>query len=1094
VVDTLTLPLENPYRALWFVSGHDFFSQGDLAVCTAHGDVWRVSDVDASLARLRWRRLATGLFQPLGLKIVDDQVYVLGRDQITRLVDRDGDGEADRYEVVSNAGPTSPAGHDYATCLETDTQGNFYYLDANEGLVRVARDGSGRAVLASGLRNPNGMSVGPGGVITVSPQEGEWTPASAIVEVREGGFYGYQGLVAQARRTDVEPPLCWLPRRVDNSSGGQVWVNGDRWGPLAGELLHLSYGKCRLLLVLREPLAGAKHGLPPAQGGVVEFPLEFASGVMRGRFSPRDGQLYVSGLKGWVSAAAVDGCLQRVRYTGGPLRMPRGLRTVANGLVLEFSEPLDQQAAEDPDAYRVERWGYRYSAAYGSPELRLSQPQSEGRDEVEVRSATLLDDRRSVFLELAPWGPAMQYALDYAVRGADGVRVQGTAYLTIHALVGPRLEPRPRPRRPRPGQLPEELAAALRPGLALRATLGGAAEAAGVSRLAALDVPAARGPVWARWEGYLKLPRRGTFQFQLAGQGTATLALNGQPPCRLDGSDAVPAALHTGYNQVVLEYSGPSAGGAALRLLWSSDDFRPEPVPPALWWHDARAADLARAAQRSRGRALVAGARCLRCHAPPEGSAAAAELAAEGPALDASGGRLQAAWLYHWLLDPRGLQGEAQMPSLLNDDPPGRQTAADLAAFLQTQGAAATPPAAPSPGDPARGRVLYEDLGCLACHRLTRAHEADGYGRLSLYYAASKFAPGQLAAYLARPQAHYAWTRMPDFRLQPQEAAALAAYLAQAGGTLAEPAALANASAERGRAAWGRLGCGQCHGLEGAPAERGARPLGSAAGRGCLAPGAAGGAAPRWAMSDEDRAAAGEFLSHPGEELPGQELARLWTTLRCGACHVRDSQASPRVELLLEEGEQGLPPEPVPALTWAGEKLRPDWMEGLLAGRPGPAARPWLKVRMPSFPAYAKQLARGLAAEHGMGPAPPSDLRPDPALVEAGRQLTQAVGGLDCRQCHGIGPLRPEGDAQTHFALGVNLAQSRARLQREYYDRWMRDPLRIDPQTKMPKLASEGRTKALGHFEGDAPRQFEALWHFLQSLEPEGAAPRGPGQ
>ena len=105
VVDTLTLPFDNPYKALLFVGGHDFFANGDIAICTVHGDVWRVSGVDDKLERLVWKRFATGLFQPLGLKTVDDHVHVLGRDQITRLVDRNADGEADEYQCFTNAYP-----------------------------------------------------------------------------------------------------------------------------------------------------------------------------------------------------------------------------------------------------------------------------------------------------------------------------------------------------------------------------------------------------------------------------------------------------------------------------------------------------------------------------------------------------------------------------------------------------------------------------------------------------------------------------------------------------------------------------------------------------------------------------------------------------------------------------------------------------------------------------------------------------------------------------------------------------------------------------------------------------------------------------
>lgn len=57
-----------------FISGHDFFPGGDLAVCTVHGDVWRVGQGDDPLQNLRWQRLATGLFQPLGLRVIGEKV------------------------------------------------------------------------------------------------------------------------------------------------------------------------------------------------------------------------------------------------------------------------------------------------------------------------------------------------------------------------------------------------------------------------------------------------------------------------------------------------------------------------------------------------------------------------------------------------------------------------------------------------------------------------------------------------------------------------------------------------------------------------------------------------------------------------------------------------------------------------------------------------------------------------------------------------------------------------------------------------------------------------------------------------------------
>src|SRR5262249_22157154 len=112
-VDTIEPPFDNPWKAPLFFGGHDLLGDGSALLCTMQGDVWRVEGLDETLAAVRWRRVATGLHQALGLVVEEGEVYVLGRDQITRLRDVNRDGEADFYECVSNAYVTSPAGHDF---------------------------------------------------------------------------------------------------------------------------------------------------------------------------------------------------------------------------------------------------------------------------------------------------------------------------------------------------------------------------------------------------------------------------------------------------------------------------------------------------------------------------------------------------------------------------------------------------------------------------------------------------------------------------------------------------------------------------------------------------------------------------------------------------------------------------------------------------------------------------------------------------------------------------------------------------------------------------------------------------------------------
>ena len=423
-LDTIEPPFQNPWKSLLFFGDHDFLPDGTAFLCTMQGDVWRVDGLDDSLASVRWRRVASGLHHALGLVVTDGHVHVLGRDQITRLHDLNGDGEMDFYECVSNNYTTSPAGHDFIAGLQRDASGRFYTVSGKQGLLRIAPDGARVEVLATGFRNPDGLGLSPSGLITIPNSEGEWVPASMICEVRPGGFYGYGG-PRQNQPPDL--PLAYLARGLDNSSGSQVTVTSDRWGPLNGQLLHFSYGAGTHFLVLREQVNDQ------AQGAVVPLPGDFRSGVHRGRFNLKDGQLYVSGMAGWGTYTPDDGCFQRVRYTGDPVQIPVAFHMHENGILVTFARPLDRAIAGDPKNQFAQAWNYRYGAAYGSPELSPRHPGTSGHDSLAITSATVLGDGRTLFLELPEIQPVNQLHLHLKVDPGP----PRDLFVTVHKLAGP---------------------------------------------------------------------------------------------------------------------------------------------------------------------------------------------------------------------------------------------------------------------------------------------------------------------------------------------------------------------------------------------------------------------------------------------------------------------------------------------------------------------------------------------------------------------------------------------------------------------------------------------------------------------------------
>lgn len=1143
-LDTLPLPFDNPWKALLFTTGVGFFERTgraaatphlpDLAVCTVHGDVWTVSGLDSTLKQLRWRRFATGLYQPLGLTIVGNDVYVLGRDQITRLRDTDGNGEADEYECVNNLYQTSAGGHDYVACLERDPADNFYFVHATQGVVRAAGDGKSVDVVAAGLRNPNGMGlamVEGKPVLTAAPQEGEWTPGSAIYLVRPGEHYGFPGprgfkgtvtptlaLEEPLAKLGVGAPFCWIPRRADNSCGGQTWIEPGHWGSLGGHWLHHSFGQCTTMLVVPE------GHFPDRQGATVPLPLTFDSGICRGRFREQDDHLYVVGLRGWVTSATQDGCLQRVRRTATPIDLPIAWKAFRNGLEVRFAQPLDREAAQDPGSYHVEAWNYRYSASYGSAEWKVSKESEEGHDELPVKSATLMRPD-TVFLEIDPLPPACQVTIQYSLVGAEQDRqpIRNTLAATLHRIPDLSVDPAILHRERAPGQLTEAQQARLRPGILVHWKQGDRRDVEQRRMAAIVCAPGesatpflAPGPASATLEGFVKVPLRAECRFRIeAPAGGVTLRINDRPvalsgtPDGRSSTTESPVALRAGFNQIRLEIA--ERNRPSLRLFWTSSEFAEEPIPPTVLFCDGEEPGLVHSDLMRRGRDLYLDRLCARCHAGPGDSESAAPLESRelASSLARYSAQVRPGWLRRVLKNggnPQDRDPHRRMPQLFDSTNAADALDADLIAFALLSSLDKREPKEASArlGSAERGRVLYEDLGCLACHRLGPEEEA--LTRRSLAHLGDKFRPEGLIDYLRTPHADHPWSRMPDFQLTADEAADLAALLIpQSGDRLddAWPQEFVNSLKpdEKGAvgvpAAWRFRGCNRCHDRE---VPEGQRPVGwkpdprpaiaiRDVSRGCLAGlptrRSDWGQIPDYGFSKEDRAALVAFLSADGRSSLGRDTAidasrRLVRSLDCQACHSRDSAVSSRGGLIAEESERGITPETLPNLTWAGEKLHTDWVAGLLSGKHPQRTRPWLKARMPSFPAYADAIARGLAAEHGLASSSVHGASTkDMTLASLGERLIDKEA-LDCRQCHALGDRPPTGDAKTLLAPGINFGLVPKRIQPEYYARFTLDPPRFDVTTRMPKLAIDGKTTKIKEIlDGDARRQFAAIWAFL---------------
>ncbi|WP_291980538.1 DUF6797 domain-containing protein [Luteitalea sp.] len=437
-VDVLTLPRDNPWKSRVRPSGIDFLPGGDEAVVTTvDGEVWRITGITQSQGMIQWRRIATGLFQPLGVKYHQGAIYVGCRDQIVVLRDIDGDGATDFYESFNSDHQVTEHFHEFAMGLQTDAAGNFYYaksarhartalIPQHGTLMRVSPDGRTSEIVATGFRAANGVLVNPDGSFIVTDQEGYWTPMNRINWVEPGGFYGNMygyGAPADASDQAMARPLLWLDSKHDRSPSELLWADGQRWGPLGGSLLSLSYGTGKIFVVMTQAFDRIR------QGAVVALPVpQFPTGIIRGRFNPQDGQLYVLGLSAWATNQTMqEGGLYRIRHTGRPLRLPVGMKAQTTGIELTFASPLDKAAAA-PGAFAVTVWDLRRSAEYGSKRHNTRT--------LRVDRVTLGADGRTVRLQVPDLAPTWVVEVAYDLRAADGVAFDGVVQGTIHALEG----------------------------------------------------------------------------------------------------------------------------------------------------------------------------------------------------------------------------------------------------------------------------------------------------------------------------------------------------------------------------------------------------------------------------------------------------------------------------------------------------------------------------------------------------------------------------------------------------------------------------------------------------------------------------------
>ena len=404
-----------------------------VAVGTRHGEIFLIDGIDAAKPNPSFRRFASGLDEIFGLTWQDNAFRVTQSCELTRVSDTDGDGEADRFETISDAWGYANY-HEYVFGSKLDAEGNqfvalglseSYYSHAlNRGFImKVARDGKTTA-FASGLRSPGGIGFDEHNALFYVESQGPWNCSCSLKAVSQNSFHGHPASFAWYKYAPELGPVPEMPtsgtrvvtekqhvkqlvpyavifpyiRMGRSITAFSVDQTHGKFGPFENQMFLGDYTQSILMRATTEQINGVW------QGACYPFREGLSTGILNVEFTPGGNLLCGGTNRGWPVRGIKPFALEPLDWSG---KMPFEINRVTitpEGFKVTFTKPVEPVTGNSPTSYALSAFTHPYHAGYGGPEIEQHKP--------EVRNVSLAENGLSAMLTLEKIDRGFVYELD----------------------------------------------------------------------------------------------------------------------------------------------------------------------------------------------------------------------------------------------------------------------------------------------------------------------------------------------------------------------------------------------------------------------------------------------------------------------------------------------------------------------------------------------------------------------------------------------------------------------------------------------------------------------------------------------------------